>query len=235
MLTDRNLNTIRVQSADAGSAPSPAYPASSFSELPPVDSGDYDDGSGGNGPCKAAQENLSAYLDNELDLVSRHDLEDHLAVCADCAAELDALRTIDTCVEREWRDSAPLPSSEKCKRAMGDIMSALPPVPEKAHTFAPKRIHARARWIRFAAGFSGIFMFGGLMWSSYRLGYAHGRTIMPSQQTPIQFNIALHGVNPTAYPTKYVAPADPSAAASTPPETQSSPQPLTKINDQQSR
>jgi hypothetical protein len=82
---------------------------------------------------------------------------------------------VDETLEREWRDSAPLPSSSQFARSIDSIMDALPDQPAPTPVFAPKRIHARVRWTRFATGVAGLFAFGSLIWSSYRLGYEQGR------------------------------------------------------------
>jgi len=52
-----------------------------------------------------------------------------------------ALQTTDRILQREWRDSGPLPSSLERTQAIDSLLSALPPVPGPARAFAPKRIH----------------------------------------------------------------------------------------------
>jgi hypothetical protein len=77
-------------------------------------------------------------------------------------------------------------------------MAALPTTPDaeienrkskiENPAFPTKRVHAKARWMRFATGLMSLFALLGMLWSSYRLGYAHGRrsllTSSPSQPTP---------------------------------------------------
>ena len=129
---------------------------------------------GGDDACEFVSVNLSAYQDGELDPDSLKLIVSHLAHCPHCAAELDALQAVDETLEREWRDSAPLPSSSRFAGSIDAIMDALPSEPAPTPVFAPKRIHARVRWTRFATGVAGLFAFGSLLWSSYRLGYQQG-------------------------------------------------------------
>ncbi len=132
-------------------------------------------GRGGDDACEFVSVNLSAYQDGELDPDSLTLIVSHLAHCPHCAAAFDALQEIEDTLEREWRDSAPLPSSSQFARSIDSIMAALPNEPASTPVFAHKRIHARVRWTRFATGVAGLFAFGGLLWSSYRLGYQQGQ------------------------------------------------------------
>ena len=132
-------------------------------------------GRGGDDACEFVSVNLSAYQDGELDPDSLKLIVSHLAHCPNCAAAFDALQEVDETLEREWRDSAPLPSSSQFAQSIDSIMDALPNEPAATPTFAHKRIHARVRWTRFATGVAGLFAFGSLLWSSYRLGYEQGR------------------------------------------------------------
>jgi anti-sigma factor RsiW len=132
-------------------------------------------GRGGDDACEFVSVNLSAYQDGELDSDSLKLIVSHLSHCPHCSAAMDALQEIDETLEREWRDSAPLPSSSQFARSIASIMDALPDEPAATPAFAPKRVHARARWTRFATGVAGAFAFGGLLWSSYRLGYQEGQ------------------------------------------------------------
>jgi len=126
--------------------------------------------------CRLVSVNLSAFLDNELDPDQAQLIEKHLNSCAGCAALLEAMQDTDEVIEREWRESTPLPSSSQFRQSIDSIMEALPPAPVEAESFAPKRVHSRTRWVRFATGMSGVIVAAGLLWSSYRIGYAHGRT-----------------------------------------------------------
>ena len=155
--------------------------------------GDYDGyGSG----CGRMTAYLSAFLDGELDRDTQNRVEIHLDSCPQCAAHFDALLAADSLIQREWRDNAPLPSPSEVRIAVDAIMDALPPVPAAAH-FAPKRVHARARWIRFATGVAGVMaLLMGLLWSSYRIGYEQGRLSILPNPAP----------NPTVTPSANPAP-----------------------------
>jgi hypothetical protein len=63
-------------------------------------------------------------------------------------------------------------------------MAALPPVPGEQTAFAPKRVHSRARWMRFSTGLAGVVAFLAMLWSSYRIGYAHGRMSLHTPSIP---------------------------------------------------
>ena len=125
--------------------------------------------------CRLISVNLAAYLDNELDQDQTELVTKHLDCCAGCAALLETMERTDEAIEREWRDSTPLPSSSQFRHSIDSIMDALPPAPSRAEAFATKRVHARTRWMRFATGMSGFILAAGVIWSSYRLGYSHGR------------------------------------------------------------
>jgi len=148
---------------------------SSYSGLPPTP--DAGNGHRGGEPeaCRLVLVNLSAYQDNELDPDQADLITQHLDNCADCGALLDSMQMADEEIVREWREGTPLPSSLQFKQSIDSIMDALPPAPATVETFAPKRVHARTRWIRFATGLSGLIAAVGLLWSSYELGYVHGR------------------------------------------------------------
>jgi hypothetical protein len=125
--------------------------------------------------CDLVTEKLSAYQDGELDAEQTRLVAAHVGKCARCADIFDAIRATDETLEREWRDSAPLPSSLQFMQAVDNVMAALPPVPVQTPAFTPRRIHARARWMRFATGMAGVVILFASLWSSYQIGYAHGR------------------------------------------------------------
>lgn len=155
-------------------------------------------------PCAIVLANLPGYMDEDLDMNQRRYIENHLSDCPTCAAELDALRSTDSRLQREWCESAPLPSSSEYKHAIDSIMAALPPAPARAAAFAPKRVHAKARWIRFSTGFAGLMAFLGLLWSSYYLGYVNGRRSLMDSFSP-----RLLPVGPQGMPTdsRWMSPA----------------------------
>ena len=135
------------------------------------------------GGCKRGMETLSAYLDGELDSDSRAEVANHLNSCPQCADAFDALLATDRMIQREWRD-APLPSASETRFALDAILDALPPLPDAPPVFAPRRIHAKARWMRFATGVAGVIALLGLLWSSYRLGFTQGRSSFSAPLSP---------------------------------------------------
>ena len=163
-----------------------------FAIVPPTPAGGPQREGGEPESCRLVSVNLSAYLDDELDADQAQLVTDHLNTCPGCAGLLDAMESMDVQIEREWRDSTPLPSSSQFRHSIDAIMDALPPAAAEAERFAPKRVHARTRWMRFATGMSGFILAAGLLWSSYRLGYAHGRT------TAKRSSFATPPVNPNS-------------------------------------
>jgi hypothetical protein len=125
--------------------------------------------------CRLISVNLAAYIDNELDPDQADLVTQHLNGCTGCAALLDTMERTDETIEREWRESAPLPSSSQFRQSIDSIMDALPPAPAQSDGFAAKRVHARTRWMRFATGMSGFILAAGALWSSYNIGYSQGR------------------------------------------------------------
>ena len=210
-MLNRNSNSRR-NPQDVNSLRVPNATEFPFAVVPPV-YGDADFGGGdegGNEACRLVAVNLSAYLDGELDVDQQQVVEAHLDRCPKCSASLDEMHTTDTIIEREWRDNAPLPSSSEVRNAIDSIMAALPPAPVSAPEFAPKRVHAKARWMRFSTGLAGILAFFSLLWSSYRLGYANGRTNTPPAYAP-----APSQGNPMQQPTRNAANPAPITLAST--------------------
>jgi anti-sigma factor RsiW len=157
--------------------------------------------------------NLSAYLDNELDPDQSDMITAHLESCAACADLLDAMEETDEEIQREWREDSPLPSSSQFRQSVDAIMDALPAELVAEPVFAPKRVHARTRWVRFATGMSGFILVAGMLWSSYRIGYVQGRqNAGKSAFTPVNPT----GYNPAVQPMMSVASLSPASAK--PPE-----------------
>lgn len=163
--------------------PTPGMSPSSVSVL---ETDDWDGGS----PCARIQMQLSDYADDELDTPQQRFVESHLSNCPKCAAMLNAIFETDDVLLREWRDDSPLPSSLDRNRALDNIMDALPPLPVSQPVFSPKRIHARARWMRFSTGIAGCIALFAMLYSSYRLGYEHGLRRPPSvAASPASFSL----------------------------------------------
>lgn len=216
----------RVAPQNADNVVLPGFASGSFAIVPPP--GLSDGGSGGYHPCDLVRENLAAYVDNELNGDERRVVETHVAKCAECAAGLDALRTTDSMLQREWRECVPLPSSLRFRHSVDSIMAALPPAPAAPAAFARKRVHSRLRWIRFSTGMAGLFAFISLLWSSYRLGYTHGKSSLsaPSRSTasPIVAPASRHSsalkLTPIRFTSAPTAPQMPFAPSSSlPPNT----------------
>ena len=163
-------NNLPTQAADNATftvvVSSDMSPTSSISVL------EADDVDGGD-PCAYVRTQLSDYADDELNPSQSRFVEGHLSGCPKCAEMLNAIFQTDDLLLREWRDDSPLLSSFERGRAIDNIMDALPPIPENQPIFSAKRIHARARWMRFSTGIAGCVAFFAMLYSSYRLGYQH--------------------------------------------------------------
>jgi len=132
-------------------------------------------GNGGGEVCGLVVANLSAYLDSDLVSDEQRLITAHLAKCPNCSAVLTSMQETDELIQREWRDSAPLPSSFAGKQSIDSIMDSLPPVPVPTPQFTPKRVHSRTRWIRFASGVTVLVCLLGSLWYTYLIGYNNGR------------------------------------------------------------
>ena len=158
-----------------GVSDSPSGNPSGFVPAPPYKGGFNSDDSFKPEACRIVAVNLSSYLDAELDQDQDEMIENHLDHCNDCTSLLEAMIATDSQIQREWRDSTPLLLSPLAKRSIDSIMDALPPAPEKQPIFSSKRVHARARWTRFAAGLTGVFTLVGLPCATYFMGYQSGK------------------------------------------------------------
>jgi anti-sigma factor RsiW len=184
-------------------------------------------GRGGDDACEFVSVNLSAYQDGELDPDSLNLIVSHLAHCPHCASAFDALQMVDETLDREWRDSAPLPSSSHFVGSVNSIMDALPDEPVAAPAFAPKRVHARVRWTRFATGAVGLFAFGSMLWSSYRLGYQQGRQNNGSTEPGNNLISPSNRVMPASFFTaRFAAPGNSRFASSPSRRRSSAPPPV---------
>ncbi len=137
-------------------------------------------GNGGSEACGLVVANLSAYLDSDLVSDEQRLIAAHLAKCPNCSAVLTSMQETDQLIQREWRDSAPLPSSFAGKQSIDSIMDSLPPVPVPTPQFTPKRVHSRTRWIRFASGVTVLVCLLGSLWYTYLIGYSNGRRSISS-------------------------------------------------------
>jgi|SRR5579871_2061624 len=219
----RNRQFEKRNSQDADVMMWSQFPDSATPGVPPTgDSGGGDDHNGdGNEACALVAVNLSAYQDDELDPDQQQVVEAHLSHCPKCAALLANIRETDTLIEREWRENAPLPSSLEHRNAIDAIMDALPAAPAVEPTFAPKRVHSKARWVRFSTGLTGLLA---LLGSSYCLGYVHGRTSRFTSSTPMSGvgpgMLTATSVMPRIYSASYVS-SSPNDAPRSPLQPQS--------------
>jgi anti-sigma factor RsiW len=176
--------------ADARNRYSEPRPAPSGPSVPPrlPHVGDsHDDYNPFNEACNLVQVNLAAYLDGELDEDMWAVVNNHLAGCDRCADVLSEIQETDKQIQREWRDSSPLPSSSQLHAAVDAIMDKLPEAAKASPEFAARRVHARVRWMRFSTGAAGAFVLFALSWGSYKLGFTQGREQrLPAHRSGIQ-------------------------------------------------
>ena len=141
-----------------------------------------------NSSCDVIAAKLSAYQDGELDVEETHKVSLHLGDCVRCGTILASIQDMDLHLEREWRDTAPLPFSLRFEQSIDSVMRSLPSLPARDIAFAQRRVHARTRWMRFAAGMAGMLLIIASLWSSYQIGYDHGRrsvTALASKYQPL--------------------------------------------------
>ncbi|MCW5960772.1 MAG: zf-HC2 domain-containing protein [Pyrinomonadaceae bacterium] len=73
--------------------------------------------------CEKCKEQISAYLDNELDDISSANVQEHIAACADCAKVCEDLSMIlDFCVEDVEIESEVPPNSKALWRRINNII-----------------------------------------------------------------------------------------------------------------
>jgi len=138
----------------------------SSGNLPPQQpsfSGDDDDRG-----CGFSTELISAYIDQELDADTENSVAQHLNSCPACAGVYAEMLLVDETIQVqyhwEWRDSTPLPlhvnedaaayavdgaAASRPVDAIDRIMAMLPEGEQQSPVYAPRRVHARARWMRF--------------------------------------------------------------------------------------
>ncbi len=112
--------------------------------------------------CGFSTELISAFIDQELDPEAHNLVAQHLNSCPACSGAYAQMLLVDETIhiEWEWRDSTPLPlcvipeeqgdaSATDPLDAIDRIMAMLPAGEPQSPIFAPRRVHARARWMRF--------------------------------------------------------------------------------------
>ncbi len=68
--------------------------------------------------CKDVWQEVSAYLDNDLDPVLRQHLEEHLAHCVHCAALIDSTRNVLILIADERTFELPTGFSERLRKRL---------------------------------------------------------------------------------------------------------------------
>lgn len=84
----------------------------------------------GNNSCDLIIAKLSDYQDGELDHEEIRRISAHLGKCLRCSGIFAVMQETDEILEREWRHSAPLPSSLRYAHSIDSIMNSLSPLPD---------------------------------------------------------------------------------------------------------
>ena len=114
--------------------------------------------------CEGLREELSAYVDHELDPEDRARVEAHLGVCELCAEEVASYRTIKSLVARSRLRDEPPPET---LHVVPDVIGTLP-APDEPHLSWLHR-PIRARHVVFAAAAVLVGLFVG--WRGYESRY----------------------------------------------------------------
>ena len=107
--------------------------------------------------CKLTQSYVSGYLDGELDLVHKIEIDQHLESCPDCARELESLRSLRAALRgNQLAYAAPAALRGRIESALASAAPAetrerksawrLPPMWQWAGAFAVLTIFAVAAW-----------------------------------------------------------------------------------------
>ena len=141
--------------------------------------------------CRAVRENLTAYLDGELDVPARRAVDEHLARCPACRQECAALKDA-------WRllDEAPAPPHPHLGSDFADRVLA------RAHTDAAvspwRRFTASpvGRWVLSgaAAGFAAAIFLGGL-YVTTRPAAPPALVLAPAEQECVMYLDVLKDLN----------------------------------------
>ncbi len=160
-----NKNRRSISSQDTASAPAASLWQANddaFASLPAVS-------------CDYVAENVSGYVDAELNPQAIQQIANHLNNCPNCAKIVAEVERVGLVLEREWSDNAPLPSSLEVEFALDSIMDALPPIYEPSRSSKHGDTPHVTRWVRFTTGFVGGALFVTSLWSSYQVGFWQGR------------------------------------------------------------
>jgi hypothetical protein len=115
--------------------------------------------------CAELQEDLCAYVDNELEFGDRLRVEAHLSACEYCAEEVASFRTLKSLTARMRLYGEDTPDSI---RVVPDEEPTLPPKPATAHfSWLHRPVRARSVVLAAAAVFFGLFV----SWREYETRY----------------------------------------------------------------
>jgi anti-sigma factor RsiW len=115
--------------------------------------------------CAELQEDLCAYVDNELEFGDRLRVEEHLSACEYCAEEVASFRTLKSLVARVRLYDEDAPGSI-C--VLSDEELAFPPKPATAHfSWLHRPVRARSVVLAAAAVFFALFV----SWREYEARY----------------------------------------------------------------
>jgi len=117
--------------------------------------------------CEGLQEELSAYVDGELEPDDRARVEAHLGACEACAEEVAAFRSLKALVARSRRQEEEAPAT---LQVLPDVIGSLPTTARPHLPWLHRPLRARSAVWAAAAVLVGLF-FG---WRWYETSYLRG-------------------------------------------------------------
>lgn len=146
LLSQKTLgeDTVYASSSNSPQPHSPSVPLTDGDNTEDAIRKGYDRGSDmgndiGNNSCEQIIVKLSAFQDGELDHEEFRRVTLHLGKCSRCAGIFAMIQETDEILEREWRNSAPLPSSLRYTQSIDTIMDSLPLLPDIDVVLASRR------------------------------------------------------------------------------------------------
>ena len=122
-------------------------------------------------PCERFQEAIFDFLDGELDVVRKRELEHHLKTCSVCASFLEEIRRLRS----DLKHLTPVKTSESFQVLLRERIRR--EIAGKGRKSAPFAFPAW-RWIP-ALGFGVLVMIGGLWMLDQKTSFFHGRADEP--------------------------------------------------------